>query len=215
MSRKRKAIDKSPWRTTYEAVRQAHGAGKAWFGDSYDRCSSYFRWSRYWRWDSAFEKGAEFRNLLVLIRCSVRCFGCKYIPIYYDDANHTAKSTYCIYGVDENSASIHSGRSGNRRKNKLEELVMHKKTFLVRCKCICTWVRIGTQAACIWWKSNKITAIPQLLKTLKIKGCLLKIDAMGTQTEIAKKIRKKNADYILLLKSNQLNLYDDVKLFID
>ncbi len=38
---------------------------------------------------------------------------------------------------------------------------------------------------------------------------------MGTQTEIAKKIREKNADYILSLKSNQPNLYDDVKLFMD
>ncbi len=38
---------------------------------------------------------------------------------------------------------------------------------------------------------------------------------MGTQTEITKKIREKNADYILALKNNQLNLYDDVKMFID
>lgn len=64
-------------------------------------------------------------------------------------------------------------------------------------------------------KSNEITAIPQLLETLEIKGCIVTIDAMGTQTEIAKKIREKEADYILSLKSNQPNLYDDVKLFMD
>lgn len=64
-------------------------------------------------------------------------------------------------------------------------------------------------------KSNEITAIPKLLEILEITGCIVTIDAMGTQTEIAKKIRDKNADYILTLKSNQLNLYDDVKLFMD
>lgn len=64
-------------------------------------------------------------------------------------------------------------------------------------------------------KSNEITAIPQLLETLEITGCIVTIDAMGTQTEIAKKIREGGADYILSLKSNQLNLYNDVKLFMD
>lgn len=38
---------------------------------------------------------------------------------------------------------------------------------------------------------------------------------MGTQTEIAKKIRERGADYILSLKDNQHNLYSDVKLFMD
>lgn len=45
---------------------------------------------------------------------------------------------------------------------------------------------------------------------LEISGCIVTIDAMGTQTEIAKKIREKNADYILSLKSNQPALYNDV-----
>lgn len=64
-------------------------------------------------------------------------------------------------------------------------------------------------------KSNEITAIPKLLETLEITGCIVTIDAMGTQTEIAKKIREKQADYILALKSNQQSLYNDVKLFMD
>ncbi len=64
-------------------------------------------------------------------------------------------------------------------------------------------------------KSNEITAIPKLLDMLEIGGCIVTIDAMGTQTEIAKKIRDKNADYILSLKSNQHSLYNDVKLFMD
>lgn len=64
-------------------------------------------------------------------------------------------------------------------------------------------------------KSNEITAIPKLLDMLEITGCIVTIDAMGTQTEIAKKIRDKGADYILSLKDNQHNLYNDVKLFMD
>ena len=64
-------------------------------------------------------------------------------------------------------------------------------------------------------KSNEITAIPKLLEMLEITGCIVTIDAMGTQTEIAKKIRGKGADYILSLKGNQAGLYDDVKLFMD
>ena len=64
-------------------------------------------------------------------------------------------------------------------------------------------------------KSNEITAIPMLLETLEVSGCIVTIDAMGTQTEIAKKIRERGADYILALKSNQPNLHDDVALFFE
>ena len=64
-------------------------------------------------------------------------------------------------------------------------------------------------------KSNEITAIPKLLDMLEIKGCIVTIDAMGTQTGIAKKIRKKEADYILALKANQGKLYDEVKAHMD
>jgi len=64
-------------------------------------------------------------------------------------------------------------------------------------------------------KSNEITAIPELLDSLNIKGNIITIDAMGTQKEIAKKIRKKRADYVLALKKNHGNLYDDVKTYFD
>lgn len=60
-------------------------------------------------------------------------------------------------------------------------------------------------------KSNEITAIPELLDKIQIKGQILTIDAMGTQTEIAEKIKKKRAEYVLALKENQRNLYKDVK----
>lgn len=64
-------------------------------------------------------------------------------------------------------------------------------------------------------KSNEITAIPKLLDILEINGCIVTIDAMGTQKDIAEKITSKKADYILTLKENQKNLYKDVKLYLD
>ena len=64
-------------------------------------------------------------------------------------------------------------------------------------------------------KSNEITAIPDLLDSLNVKGHIITTDAMGTQTEIVKKIRKKRADHVLALKRNQGCLYEDVKLYFD
>ena len=64
-------------------------------------------------------------------------------------------------------------------------------------------------------KSNEITAIPKLLNRLNIKGHIVTIVAMGTQTEIAKLIREKGADYVLGVKGNQGTLHDDVKLYFE
>lgn len=62
-------------------------------------------------------------------------------------------------------------------------------------------------------KSNEITAIPELLRLLELEGCIVTIDAMGCQKNIAETIVCKNADYVFSLKGNQSNLHDDVKLF--
>jgi len=62
-------------------------------------------------------------------------------------------------------------------------------------------------------KSNEITAIPKLLKVLEIKGCIVTIDAMGTQKSIAEAISGKGADYVLSLKKNHELLYNDVETF--
>jgi predicted transposase YbfD/YdcC len=62
-------------------------------------------------------------------------------------------------------------------------------------------------------KSNEITAIPNLLDNINIKGHIITTDAMGTQREIVKKIRKKKADYVLALKGNQASLHEDVRLY--
>ena len=60
-------------------------------------------------------------------------------------------------------------------------------------------------------KSNEITAIPELLKVLDLKGCIVTIDAMGTQKNIAARILEQGADYVLALKANQGNLFEDVE----
>ena len=62
-------------------------------------------------------------------------------------------------------------------------------------------------------KSNEITAIPDLIDTLNIKGHIITTDAMGTQKEIVKKIRKKQGDYVLALKGNQNSMYEDVSRY--
>jgi predicted transposase YbfD/YdcC len=61
-------------------------------------------------------------------------------------------------------------------------------------------------------KSNEITAIPLLLEVLEIAGCVVTIDAMGCQVNIAQTIIDQEADYLLALKENQGTLYADVDL---
>lgn len=64
-------------------------------------------------------------------------------------------------------------------------------------------------------KSNEITAIPELLKILNLAGCIVTIDAMGCQTEIVKQIIDQGGDYVISLKDNQGNLYQDIKDYLD
>jgi predicted transposase YbfD/YdcC len=65
-------------------------------------------------------------------------------------------------------------------------------------------------------KSNEITAIPALLRVLALQGCIVTLDAMGCQTEIAAQIIEQEADYLLALKANHGRLYQEVeRLFND
>lgn len=63
--------------------------------------------------------------------------------------------------------------------------------------------------------SNEITAVPQLLRMLEIKGCIVTVDALNCQKEIASEILAQKADYVLALKANQGNIYKDVESFFD
>ena len=64
-------------------------------------------------------------------------------------------------------------------------------------------------------KSNEITAIPELLKLIDLKGAIITIDAMGTQVDIADQIVRAEGDYILALKANHRTLYRQVKDYVD
>ena len=59
--------------------------------------------------------------------------------------------------------------------------------------------------------SNEITAIPELLKVLELKGCLVTIDAMGCQRNIAQQVVQGGADYLLAVKANQGELHENIK----
>ncbi len=64
-------------------------------------------------------------------------------------------------------------------------------------------------------ESNEITAIPKLLQVFEIKGCIVTIDAMGCQTKIAENIIEKEADYVLVVKADQGNLFKEVKALFE
>jgi predicted transposase YbfD/YdcC len=64
-------------------------------------------------------------------------------------------------------------------------------------------------------KSNEITAIPQLLSLLDVTGCIVTMDAMGCQKEIAQQIIDQGGDYLLAVKGNQGHLHEDIAFFFD
>lgn len=64
-------------------------------------------------------------------------------------------------------------------------------------------------------KSNEITAVPHLLRMLELSGCIVTLDAMGTQKQIAKEISEADADYVLCLKGNHSKAHEEIKAFLD
>lgn len=64
-------------------------------------------------------------------------------------------------------------------------------------------------------KSNEITAVPELLRVLELSGCIVTVDAMGCQKNIAREIIEADADYVLALKGNQETVHEEVKTFLD
>lgn len=95
----------------------------------------------------------------------------------------------------------------SRRSGKVDATPLH----LVSAFAAGAGLVLGQQATAE--KSNEKTAIPELLATLALEGCIVTIDAMGTQPSIAQAIRERGADYILSLKGNQPSLADSVQDF--
>ena len=64
-------------------------------------------------------------------------------------------------------------------------------------------------------KTNEITAVPKLLRALELSGCIVTLDAMGCQKEIAKEIQEAAAEYVLALKGNQGQCHEEIKGYLD
>lgn len=64
-------------------------------------------------------------------------------------------------------------------------------------------------------KSNEITAVPEILKLLSLKGTTVTMDAMGCQTVLAQQIVDQEGDFVISLKGNQSSLLEDVKTFFE
>jgi predicted transposase YbfD/YdcC len=64
-------------------------------------------------------------------------------------------------------------------------------------------------------KTNEIIAVPKLLRALELSGCIVTLDAMGCQKQIAKEIKEADAEYVLALKGNQGQCYEEIKSYLD
>src|SRR5690242_20329901 len=93
-------------------------------------------------------------------------------------------------------------RSGSRRHE-------HGPLHLVSARASERGLALGQRA--VAGKSNEITAIPELLDTLRLEGCIVTLDAMGCQKSIAERIRAKGADYLLVLKADHGHAFGAVR----
>ena len=144
-----------------------------------------------------------FRRVLTLIKPAAfqRCFA-SWLQSLRDDAAEATEVDKPILAVDGKTL-----RRSHDRKNGLGAL-----------HSVSVWasefgLSLG-QVACEE-KSNEITAIPELLRLVDIKGTIITIDAMGTQKAIAAQIVDGKADFVLALKGNQETLQQQVMDYMD
>lgn len=148
-----------------------------------------------------FEKFLDLKNGRP---CSdtFRCFFTALAPINFEEC--FLKWTHPLVKKNENETINIDGKSIRRANRMNENNSIH---------IVSAWARdneIVLGQIRVREKSNEITAILDLLDALFISGVVITIDAMGCQKDIAPKIVDKKADYILSLKENQPNLYEDV-----
>ena len=96
----------------------------------------------------------------------------------------------------------------SRRSGKVGSTPLHLVSAFAASAALVLGQRATTQ------KSNEKTAIPELLATLALEGCIVTIDAMGTQPSIAQAIRARGADYVLSVKDNQPKLAESIQDFM-
>lgn len=111
--------------------------------------------------------------------------------------------------IEENSTIVAiDGKTIRRSKSKKKKATHVVTAFATELQLVMGQVSTDE-------KSNEITAIPQLLELFCQKDMIITIDAMGTQKDIAEKIIDKKADYVLALKGNQGNLFENAKLYLE
>ena len=96
----------------------------------------------------------------------------------------------------------------SRRSGRVDATALH----LVSAFAAGAGLVLGQQATAE--KSNEKTAIPELLSALALNGCIVTIDAMGTQANIAQAVCDRGADYVLAVKDNQPKLAESIQDFM-
>jgi len=144
-----------------------------------------------------------FRRVLSLLKPDAfqRCFA-SWLQALRDQAAEATGVDKPILAVDGKTAR--RSHDGNKGLGALHAVSVWASEF---------GLSLG-QVACAE-KSNEITAIPELLRLVDIKGTIITIDAMGTQKAIAAQIFDSKADYVLALKGNQETLHQEVIDYID
>jgi predicted transposase YbfD/YdcC len=102
---------------------------------------------------------------------------------------------------------------GKKLRGSLDNYLGKGAIYMVNAWASANQVALGQRQ--VDEKSNEITAIPELLAMLEIAGCIITIDAIGCQTEIAHQIVAAKADYVLAVKENQLHLFEDITYLFD
>lgn len=106
--------------------------------------------------------------------------------------------------LDEDDVAGIDGKT-SRRSGKIERMPLHLvSAFAARANLV-----LGQRATAK--KSNEKTAIPELLATLALEGCIVTIDAMGARLSIDQSIRDRGADYTLAVKDNQSRLAESME----
>lgn len=144
-----------------------------------------------------------FRRVLSALKPAVfqMCFA-NWLDAMYVRAEEATGQTRPIFAVD--GKTLRRSHDHSKGLGPLHSVTVWASDFGI------TLAQVATDV-----KSNEITAIPEVLKLVNLAGAIITIDAMGTQTEIAKQIIDGEGDFVLALKGNQGTLHQGVIDYVD
>ena len=116
-----------------------------------------------------------------------------------------------VVAIDGKTARRSHDRAGSKRAMHLVSAWATQNTPVSSTGQALTLGQVRTEEKSTEEKSSEITAIPQLLNLLDLQGCIVTIDAMGCQREIARQITDGGADYVLAVKENQGQLHEGIR----